>query len=448
MFPIYIFILLTFVSSILAIKYDYSLIEWLILFVTTILSFLYFRKLKNIKDNISVLFVIAYIFLSVHVMALFEMTSVGFAKDVIYPNEYRLLAIWGNHLFLVLFATILLFAIFNKRKKKRIICQQGPPVLRNNCPKNEALFEKTTKFVYILCVFCFITGISNLTRPPDIVLPFHLNGLIDEFHSVTYQFIFAIFVYDSLIKQGTVKKKYIFLYVIYVILEVFVRASKGVLLGAFLPAVIMMICMGRMSKKIVIRYLMPAVLIFVFAYSIIEQVRRADEFSVEAVQNAAKKSRSDSESGSSPYIRAFLTGMYYVKVVDIVDQDNFSFDFRRVPVLYLMRGGVNYMTYEIDGFSENDYQSSGVTGLIDALLWGGYPLCWIVLIIIVIIALLTDNSIWIRKKKIYAVIMFFFLYTLLTGRTLTLFIDELVFPTFTSILIKIYLTHLYYKRLY
>ena len=394
------------------------------------------------------LFVLFYIFCSVHIMALFELTSYGYMKDYISENEYKLLAIWGNYLFLIVFMLYYVLKQINKLRHKKLNFVTIEPQLRDNLKKNEKLFQLITYFIYFLSFVSLITGISSMLGEAKIILPFHLNGVIDELRGTTYQYIFALFVYDSIIKRGTVDKKCLLLYLIYVVLEIIIRASKGALVGTLFPTIITLFCIGAVNKKLFMRFILPLFLAFLITYPIIEELRATGEFTTQTLINSAKSARTkDSENNSSPYIRVFLTGMYYVKVVDLVDHDYLDFDFRRVPALVLMRGGVNYMTFEIDGFSENDFHSSGVTGLNDALLWGGYPLCWIVLSLLVCLAFYADNSRRLKKKKMYVVIIFLFLYTLLVGRTVTILVDELVLSTFVSLFFKFYITHYYYKKL-
>jgi len=382
-------------------------------------------------------------------MALFELTSGGFVKTIIYDYEYRALSLWGNYLFFVFFITYnIIYSFYYSFFTKRRLSQYP---IRDHLHKYDVdrLFTIISIITYVLSFICLITGISNMMTGPKIVLPFHINGLIDELRGNIYPFIFAIYLFDVLKNGRKMPSKNILLFLIYAVLEIFIRQSKGALIQSFLPAFVIAGFVGRVNKRVLFRYVFPMLVFFIAAYPIVEILRQDGNFSVSAINSAVKTSRTSTpEEKSSPYIRAFLSGLYYVKLVDDITPDYLSFDLRRAPTLFLMGGGVNYMTYEIDGFSENDGISSGVTGLNDALLWGGYMLCWIVLAFIVIIAFYADNGNYVKKRIIYKVIFFFFLYLLLAGRTITLLIDHVVLATIMNIVMKVFIAHYYYKRLY
>lgn len=443
--PSYIFFPITLAAFLLAIKYDFSLIEWLILFLTTILSLDFFKQLRTIKNNINMLFLILYVFCSVHIMALFELTSWGFVKSVIYDYEYNALALWGNHLFFVIFLS---FFVINKAHN---LFKRKPMIVGASRHKfnTDKLFTGLSIFTYVLSFFCIATGISNLMSGPNIILPFHLNGLIDELRGNIYPFVFAVYLYDILNKGRKMPPKNIYLFIGYAVLEVFLRQSKSALIWSFMPCLVLVAFMGKINKRVVLKYIAPLFVVFIISYPIIEIMRReGGDFSLSAVQSAARTSRSNQEEQSSPYIRTFLTGMYYVKLVDVITPDNLGFDFRRVPVLLLMGGGVNYMTYEIDGFKEEDNITVGVTGLNDALLWGGYMLCWIITAFFVVFAFFSDHGRFVQERPIYKVILFFLLFIFLTSRSITLLIDHVVLATVMNLVMKLLIARYYYKRIY
>ena len=439
---------LTIVSFALAIKFSFSFMEYVLMAGSMMLAYNFFASIKNLRDNLHVLFVIIYIFCSVHIVALLELSSVGFMKDVIYPNEYRAMALWGNRLFIVLFTTLFLLRLFFKKKinKKAAIA----PLHHNTNERFDRLFKAITYFVFFLSFVSLALGISSLTRSATVILPFKLNGIIDEIRANTYPFLFAIYVFDCLSKKRKVKTEIGIYFFAYAVLEVFIRVSKSAFVWSFMPAMFVIILMDGIKKKMLVKYVMPILIVGLLLYPIVEQVRvLGGDVSVENMQKAVSESRNkEADEKSSPYIRTFLTGVYYAKLVDDVDPDIYSFDFRRVPLLIVMRGGVEYMTYEIDRFPDDAGQSSGVTGLNDALLWGGYPLCFIVMSLLIMFAFFCDWSNLCRSKPIYKVILFFLLYTLVFGRTITLLVDSSILAVMMGLVIKFICARYYYRVYY
>lgn len=434
-------------SVILSLKYDYSFVDNIILSITLVAITISFRYINEIKDSFHLLYVILYLFCSIHIVALFDLSSTGFCKDVILPNEYRELAIWGNHLFFIIFIVSSLFFTINKKRRYKDNIEKGTN--RNSGNVVERLFIACTIFTFFLSFISITFGISSMIGEASIVLPFRLNGIIDELRSNTYPFMFAIYLYDCLKKGRSVNKRLFMCFLLYAILETILRASKSALVWSFLPALLAFVITGKVSRKWIVKYVLPLFVIGLMIYPIVEQVRRIGSMSMSSIKEAIVDVRtSDKEEKSSPYIRAFLTGVYYTKTWDHVDSDQFSFDFRNVPTLLVMGGGVGYMTFVIDGFSESDYQSSGITGLCDALLWGGYPLCYIMMLLITLFALYCDGGKVFKKCPVYKIISFFFLYILLVGRTISIFFDPLTLAVIGGIFIKVLVTRYYYRKLY
>ena len=427
----------------LTIKYGYGNVDFVLMALTTCFSFIFFNGMKNIKDNVLVLYFMFYIILSIHVVALFELSSTGFFKDVIYLNEYRALAIWGNRLLFVFFVTLIVCS----RIKFKTIKERQFRRLKGGIDKPFIVF---TFVVYLFAIISVYLGSSDLMGEVKVVLPFHLNGLIDEVRANVYPFVFTIYVYDCLIKKRPIKKNIIVLYLIYVVAEIIIKSSKGAFLYSFLPVLTLLAFMGYYSKKTIARFVLPVFLVFLVLYPIIETARSEGSVSLDSIKTASQTERANQgDEHSSPYIRAFLTGVYYTKMVDIISDDQFSFDFRRVPLLISMDyGGVSYMTNVLDGVPEGSKQSSGVTGLCDALLWGGYPLCYIVLVLLVLLCYWGDHKGFMRSTPLYKVILFWIIHRLMVGRTISSFSDTFMFAMLGSSAIKYIVTKFYYHKYY
>lgn len=405
----------------------------------------YFKN-ETLKDNFFVLFYLAYLFCSCQVVALFELTSVGFYKNEISYTEYRELSMWSTHLFFVIMTTlILLKPIYSQGKTIEI---KAPRYLFSSRKIDGSLIKF---FIFVLCLqfLSLVFGLASNQFAASTVLPFHLNGLIDEIRSNIAAYIFAIYLFDKYIKNENPKKKVIAIFVIYAFMEVILRNSKGAFVYSFLPIIVLMGGMGKIDKKVIMKVIIPLVVSLVILYPIVEAARGEGQITISSMIKTSRNMESvDMSEKSSPYIRSFLTGVYYTKVVDDISNDELAFDFSHIPILLLLRGGSAYMTRIIDRIPEDHHHSSGITGLNDALLWGGYLLCYIVAALLACLTISGDKAIVMRKNPLYKVILFFFFYDRLLGTTISFFIDSLLFSSIGSLLIKYFLTQYYYKKIY
>lgn len=409
-------------------------------------SGIYFFKIKNIKDNTFSLFLIFYIFCSVHVVALLEMKSFGFFLNFISNMQYKKLALWGNNLFLVIFA-LLMFIRGDLRHKNSNISFK----LASKKERDFSIFMKNFLFfAYFLQIVSFTFGLTSNQFEPTIILPFHLNGAIDELRSSITQFLFAIYLYDCFSKGRRVSRKIVVFYIIYCVIEIFICNSKGAILVCFLPAFVLLSQMGRLNYKILLRYLFPLICFVVLTYPIIEKARSDGQITIESLFVAAKSQSSSSKSAekSSSYIRTFLTGFYYIKVEPYLTTSNTEFDFSRAYVLANIGGGAAFMTRLIDNVPEKDHHSSGVTGLCDALLWGGNLMCNIVVAVLTILAMCADRAKFFQTNPLYRLIFFFWFYERLIATTVSFFMDALFLANIGRVLIKIFMVKFYYNRFY
>lgn len=434
-----------FCSIILCIKYRLPFYEYFFVIINWGLMLSFFRS-EKLKDNFFVLFYLVYIFCSCHIVALFEMTSVGFFKDYITQTEYRQLSSWGTHLFFVILLTLnLLKPLF---PNKNNIKMQAPRYMSASC-KTDTIFIYFYIFVLFLQLISLKFNLASNQFAPKIVLPFHLNGIIDEIRSNIAAFSIAIYMFDRYVKNEKLNKKVIVVYIIYAFLEVIVRNSKGAFVYSFLPVVALMGFMDKINRNTIIKVVIPIIISLVILYPIVETARGDEQITISSMLKAAQDIKSeDMSEKSSPFIRSFLTGVYYTKVIGEVNSDEFSFDFSHVPILVLLRGGSVYMTRIIDGVPETIHHSSGVTGLNDALLWGGYLSCYIVVSFLTFIAIIGDKAKLMKKKPLYKVIFFFFFYDRIVGTTISFFIDKLLIPSLGSLFIKYILAKFYYKKIY
>ena len=437
------FLCITIVSLILSIKYQYGVIDFALLLLQFLFFFSYFKGIERYSNHLFVFFMLFYIFCSVHLVSLFELTSYGFFKNNISYEEYGKMASWGNELFFIISAVL-----FILKGREPLKLNQNTNLIQAG---NSVFVERFTRnyiiFVYFLQVFSMSIGIVSNQQDATLVLPFHLNGVFDELRSSVCQYIICIYLFDRFNKHLKVSNSIIILYFIYAVIEIFLRNSKGALIISFIPVIVMMFMMGRINKKILIKYIIPLILFFSVSYTVIEVARIQGQISFTSLIDASRSVKSiEDDEKSSPYIRAFLTGVYYTKAIDYISSNKMEFDFKNAPIMIAMRGGPSYMTRVIDGMPEDVHHSSGVTGLCDALLFGGYPLCFLVMLLLAILAIIGDRYKLFQQKPLYRLIFFLWFYARFTGTTVSFFIDPMFLSIVGSIIIRVLLTKLYYKK--
>jgi hypothetical protein len=225
----------------------------------------------------------------------------------------------------------------------------------------------------------------------------------------------------------------------------FIRVSKGAVLTSFLPAFVVLFITGKINKKTIITQVLPVVAIFLIFYPVIEKLRHVKSISFASVVEAFKIVN-ENGGNSSPYLRVFISGIDYIKVRGVVGGNSF-FDFRRAFTLAKLGGTAPFITHVIDNFSSSAHHSSGTTGIVDPLLWGGYGFCYIIVFILAIFTLIVDNKKVFRKKRLYQLVMIFFLKTLIMQRSISYFFDSLFFASSISLIIQLVCVKLYYKYL-
>ena len=430
-------------SLFLSFKYDFNSFDNLLLAITLVTSFISFKEMKSLRENVFLLLIVVYIFCSVHVVALFELTSFGFYKNTIALSEYARLAQWGNHLFFLYFF-ILFFLSFIKGRNKNKYTIVGEYKKKDFT----SFYIISSVLVLILQGLSLVFGLAGNQEDARIILPLHLNGIIDEYRASIFPFIFVIYLYDRFSSKKRVDRFAVDIYILYAVLEIFVRNSKGSLIFSFLPVFLICILMVQhMSKRLIIKYVVPFALAVFLLYPIIENARLSGQITINSVMDSAKSiDKADESEQSSLYIRTFLMGIYYTKCDDYVDKNETYFDFKNVPMLLVLRGGSAYMTRIIDGIPDTVHHSSGITGLCDALLWGGYPMCYIVLVVLLLLAFWADKGRFFNRNILYKTIFFLWFYPRLIGTTISFFIDNLFLPTVVSIILEIIIVKYYIRN--
>lgn len=427
------------VSALSIIKFDFGVIETAIAIFNIVCFYLYFKK-RNLKDNFAMLMLWGYIFLSSTVVAAFEYQTIGFGGGVTFGyNDFRELSIFSNHIILCISIPWLLFNLKqDKWYNKRMHFTGGRPI-----PKS--VIVGFLILAYALSFLSKALGMSDVAESA-VILPFRLNGIIDEYRRFFFPFIFAIYIYDCVIKNKKISKGIILAYFLWAILEMLVRISKGAFLSSFLPALIMFFISGKFNKKTATTVFLPVFVVFMVFYPVIENIRNMGDNSAASYEQAFKMSQNKNNETSSPFLRAFINGMDYMKVKDEVDKDGALFSFRRAPLLYAMGGAPTYITRIIDNTPSWSHHSSGATGIVDPLLWGGYGLCYIFMVLFSLICFVVDNNKLFRNNLLYQLIALMFLKTFIMARCISFFIDPMFIASSVTIIIEIIVSRYYYKN--
>lgn len=371
--------------------YSVPLIDWILLIISIFFTYDYVKKFDLLRDLASAI-VLLSLFLSVVFIATFQMAGNKYTY-----NDYSLLAPFANRLYFefVFFSSLFL----NLRRGKR----QG-----GHKYKAVSLSEGKIKAIFIVTFLAltigFITGSLRMDSMWDvgrIVLPFHLNGIIYVLAHVVAARLFMVIVENQILTKGKVKKNDIIIMILLGLYGSFTSMSKGLMFYYIgLPMLIMYIYY-RPKFSVVLRYGAPVMLMLVLLFPIVGAMRSFKDtnmtvtekiFSAQSLagENTGEKAQYNNALEAT-YNRAFMTGSYYMNAYHHLNQSN-VFDFSRVPFIIFNGGGVAFIiTHEVDGYPIDYPHNSGTTGVLDALFFGGYGFCYIMMFFIIALASIIDS---------------------------------------------------------
>jgi hypothetical protein len=373
-----------------AIYYSVPAIDLFLLLFSIFFTYDYVKKFDLLRDLASTI-VLLSLFLSVVFIATFQMAGNKYSY-----NDYTLLAPFANRLY---FEFIIFSSLFlNMRRGKRQIVHKYKAV---------PLSERKVKTIFIITFLAltigFITGSLRMDSMWDagrIVLSFHLNGIIYVFAQVVAARLFMVIVENQILTKGKVKKNDIIIIILLGLYGSFTSMSKGLMFYYIgLPMLIMYIYY-RPKFSVVLRYGAPVMLMLVLLFPIVGAMRSFKDsnmsvtekiFSARELSNEEKgKDAQYNNSLEATYNRAFMTGSYYMNAYPHLNHSDLL-DFSRVPFI-LLNGGVSFIiTHEVDGFPIDYPHNSGSTGVLDALFFGGYGFCYIMMFLIIILASVIDS---------------------------------------------------------
>lgn len=434
------FILFAVIQVILTLRYTFDITNICILVVNILLTISFTKRFDSIQDNIASIFLFVYIVCSTHVIALFQMSEIEYH----FSNyDFCHLAVFGNK---ILFVFLLSYEIFSLTNKKNDTIEYRP-ISYVNIPNS--IFYIVMLSAYGISLISGYLGIGKMGSEAGIILPFHLNGLFQLFRTSLMPFLIMIYVYHCLSRGIKINRSKILLVVIWGLVEVFVRLSKGALLQTFLPTALLLVIGGFFPVKKIIRLFVPILVIFLFLYPIIEVMRHDDaRVSLESFTQARNSVNSNNEDTHSPYLRIFMTGNSYMNAVPYVSGDKGLFDFNRMPIIFKMGGSAAYTTFVIDGYDYGVHHSSGTTGFVDALLIGGYGTCYFIIVLLTILGIYIDSNKIRGNPLLRILLLVVFSRTFVMSKTITAFIDSVALPFIFYTMIELVIIMRYIKSYY
>lgn len=390
-----IFIVISFLFSILL--NQISIVDLFLLFIDAYLSIrislMYPFKLNLAKYTVQLVYWISFI-----LMPSFRLVDhlIQLNATEISDIDYVRLLSFGSK---VLFIVNAFWLFIGARKSNNIVRIKYEPFIMK-----DSLVTNIFIFMFALSIFSYSIGLSRMGGE-EVALPFHMSGVINIIRISVFPFLFSVICENYLIRKKKIPSRFLILFFVWGLLEVFVRLSKSALVFSFIFAILVFLLYERNSYKKVLKLSFPLVFLFFFLYPIIEAMRDIDGKDLKQSFIMASSNVNSDESSRSllkPLNRVFMIPSYFIKDYKYVDHDSF-FDFSNTPALLAMGGAARYQTVEIDGFSLGAGQSSGTTGIQDPLLHGGYGLCYITVVLLFLFARFVDGF---EKKKMYSIYVF------------------------------------------
>lgn len=418
----------------LGLQYNYNDIDWAILSANLIGELALFYNLKSIRNDFCSLFLFFSVICSIHIVAFFKLYE---EKSSV---EYANLSIFGNELLLIVVVSLLLWIFFIRRKNSSVSFVKSGRLVSNG------VFYALVVFSYSVSLLCMSLGISRMGAESNVVLPFHLNGVLYMYRTVIVPYLLFLYVYNRVSNGKKIETHEYFLIFFYGILEVFVRLSKSALLNVFFPLfVFIVLSRGVKQVRAFYKYVIPVVVAFVFLYPIIGAMRYKGAVSGESFYNAYQDVQDDEESDNyAIYKRFFSAGKHYMDCSYLFDK-NLTFDYSRLPTIMAEGGSAGYYTHVVRGYSRYAKHSSGTTGITDPYLIGGKALCFIVFILLPLMGVLIDRRIP-QSALLYKVLAVQVFYQFVLFKNITTFIDALFLSFVATLIIQLYIIRVYSKK--
>lgn len=238
-------------------------------------------------------------------------------------------------------------------------------------------------------------GIGVMGIAPQGVLPFKMQGLINEYRHIGVPVILAI-VFDILVscRRRRAAVTLLAYTLAWGLLEMVLRISKGALLMTLMPIALT----GLYQRKLNVRLLGVVVAAFcvtVAAYLVVPEMRaRAISGGGGSILNDFNQGfrsheRLVSSTLGAMYTRVFKAGVHFAKMRDYLKHPWMQNNFYRVNAA---GGPAAFHTHVIDGFPVGAVHSSGISGFSDAFLIGGVAFSCLTLGVFFVLAMFIDRG--------------------------------------------------------
>lgn len=397
-------------------KYDFSFPENIILCINAFLSFSYFYRLKCIYDNITSFLFFLYIFFSSVIYVTFGIGGIEYSY-----GDNAALATFSNHIMFFFFLGSLFCALLCK--KKYVSGDIGVAYI----PYSKRCVFGILLLAFSLSLLSYVLGIGKMGGE-GVQLPFKMNGIIQLIRTEIYPILLLLVVFRN--RGDKRMKMYLILFFVWGLLECFVMYSKSRLVFLFLPIILYYILYNRKLDVSLVKKILPVLVVFFILYPVFGAMRYMHSDSLLSTFKEAQIETMETEENQpfwlQPYKRSFMLGGHYMNALPYID-DNVIFDFSRLVEIVLLGGSAAYTTYVIEGYPLTAVHSSGTTGLMDALLLGGYGFCYLTVLVLVLLASYIDGGFFVKILPLKVFFLLIFI-DLIRAKTYTILIDALFIP--------------------
>lgn len=405
----------------------------LLLLLLSVLVMIRLLSRKNISGESSKLVVLSVIVISVFVMPAFNLVT-NRHIELTLSQQAQIINFGSPIIVYCLVAWLLL-----KKISITSISYRYQPI---HIP--EYYLKIAFAIIFPISLFSYVMGIGRMGAEA-VVLPFHLTGIFVFSQTKLFPALFMVFIENRILNGARLKKSYFIWYFLWSVLMTFVLLSKGILVSNFIPLFIMMYFYFKPSRYTILKYSLPIITFFFFMYPIIGLLRLSADGNSEITITSIIEASDDADEPTSrndnaflrPLNRTFKTGSHYIYDYPALANDDF-FDFSRVQVLSLLGGSARYQTLVMENYPETAHHSSGSSGLMDPILFGGKGFMYIVVFAIMLMAAFCDRLYKKNRISIYALLIYF-IFDLIANHNISLIYDfTSIIVTFLSIIIAYY----------
>ncbi|MDY5024536.1 MAG: hypothetical protein SPF00_05445 [Candidatus Egerieousia sp.] len=409
-----------------------TVLAFIILIITIILGTKFIKSVNSIQQNFCSIYVFIYLFCSHTIVLLF-------------PEFFKLKEDNISHLWLFVHILYIIFFIsyLLLQNKKKYVEEK---YVVKSVPKKQWKILIITMFG--LSFLSYSLGLSKMGTTQEIYLPFHLAGIINYSRLTFIPVIYAFFLTRTRIAQNDKFKKYFIIYLIWLVLETFVRLSRGVLVMNMVELCTIFIMAGTFKVKELSRLLLPIIVAALLLFPIVSSLRSITRDSKVTSKDIAAATQTESKIGETvkeSFLRMFSTASFYDRISDNLPNKGF-FDFTNAPYIVLLNGSHFFITSEVDQRRLDEGHNSGSTGIIDSLIFGGYGFCYIVFFLSCLSLIWLDSNSLVNKPFIRYILYSVFIW-FIRFRSVSFFLDPGVVEQILVSGVLLLFFRLYYKRM-